>query len=72
MIQRVLNILNIQSNEYNVSDLFHFPEEISKQDPNVYTANFDIDFLFTNIPPDETIDICLLTFSWMRALTFVY
>ena len=66
MIQRVLNILNIQSNEYNISDLFHFPEEISKQDPNVYTANFEW--------PPKSCFLCLPTNAinnlmvWLRGL----
>ena len=39
--------------------LFHFAEEICKQDPNVYMASLDVDSLFTNIPLDETFNICI-------------
>ena len=46
-------------NEYTVTDSFHFAEEICKQDPNLYMASLDIDSLFTNLPLDETIDICI-------------
>ena len=33
--------------------------EICEQDPILYMASLDVDFLFTNIPLDETIDICV-------------
>ena len=46
-------------NEYTITDSFHFAEEICKQDPNLYMASLDVDSLFTNIPLDETIDICI-------------
>ena len=46
-------------NEYTIADSFHFAEEICKQDPNLYMASLDVDSLFTNIPLDETIDICI-------------
>ena len=41
-------------NEYTITDSFHFAEEICKQDLNLYMASLD-----TNIPLDETIDICI-------------
>ena len=37
---------------------FHFAEEICQQDFNLHMASLDIDSLFTNIPLDESIDIC--------------
>ena len=45
--------------EYTVTDSFHFTEKICKQDPNLYMASLDVDSLFTNIPLEETIDICI-------------
>ena len=45
--------------EYAVIDSFHFAEEICQQDSNFNMASLDIDSLFTNIPLDETIDICV-------------
>ena len=46
-------------NEYTVvKDFFSFSKEIIDQDPNLFMASFDIQSLFTNIPLDETIDIC--------------
>ena len=52
-------LMPLTQNEYTVTDSFHFAEEICKQDPNLYMASLDVDSLFTNIPPDETIDICI-------------
>ena len=49
----------LTQNEYTVTDSFHFAEEICKQDPNLYMASLDVDSLFTNIPLDEAIDICI-------------
>ena len=45
-------------NNYTVSDTFSFAEDIRKQNPNLYMTSFDVDSLFTNIPLDETIQIC--------------
>ena len=47
------------ANEFTVIDSFHFAEEISQQDSNLHTASLDVDSLFTNIPFEETIDICV-------------
>ena len=46
-------------NEYTVRDSFSFCNEIRKQDSSFYMASFDIQSLFTDIPLDETIDICV-------------
>ena len=51
----------LTSNEYIVKDLFAFSEETVKQDSQFFMGNLDPDFLFTNIPLEETIDICLNT-----------
>ena len=45
-------------NEYTIKDLFSFAEEIVGQDSNLYMVSFDVESLFTNIPLDETINIC--------------
>ncbi|XP_057308105.1 uncharacterized protein LOC130645991 [Hydractinia symbiolongicarpus] len=45
-------------NEYTVFSSFSFAEEISKQDSSLFMASLDVDSLFTNIPLQETIDIC--------------
>ena len=53
-------ILNpLTKNEYKVKDSFQFAEEICEQDPTLSVGSLDVDSLFTNIPLDETIDICV-------------
>ena len=53
-------ILNpLTKNEYTVKDSFQFAEEICEQDPTLSMGSLDVDSLFTNIPLDETIDICV-------------
>ena len=52
----------LTQNEYTVKDSFHFSEKTCKQDPNLYIASLHVDSLFTNIPLDETIDICIDNF----------
>ena len=60
LVKHLLPFLTpLNQNEYTVTDSFHFAEEICKQDPNLYMASLDVDSLFTNIPLDETIDICI-------------
>ena len=46
-------------NEYTVKDSFSFSNEIRNKSTSLYMVSFDIQSLFTNIPLDETIDICL-------------
>ena len=53
---------DITQNEFTVKDSFTFVDEILTQNSNLYMASLDsldVDALFTNIPLDETIDICL-------------
>ena len=50
---------DITQNEFTVKDLFTFVDEISTQDSDLCMASLDVDALFTNIPSDETIDICI-------------
>ena len=45
--------------KHTITYPFRFGEEICKQDPNLYMASLDVDSLFTNIPLEETIDICI-------------
>ena len=53
-------ILNpLTKNEYTVKDSFQFAEEICEQDLTLSMGSLDVDSLFTNIPLDETIDICI-------------
>ena len=47
------------TNEFAVKDSFHFAEEIVDQQYDLFMGSLDVDFLFTNIPLDETIEICI-------------
>ena len=56
----LVTILNtVTKNEYTVKDSFQFAEEVCEQDPTVSMGSLDVDSVFTNIPLDETIDICV-------------
>ena len=47
------------TNQYTTKDSFSFAEDIRKQSSTAYMSSLDVDSLFTNIPLDETIDICV-------------
>ena len=46
-------------NEFVVKDSFSFSTDVRNQNPDLFMTSFDIDSLFTNLPLDETIDICI-------------
>ena len=50
---------DITQNKFTVKDSFTFVDEILTQDSDICMASLDVDVLFTNIPLDETIDICV-------------
>ena len=52
-------LMDFTLNEYTVRGSFSFCDEIQEQDNNLYVTSFDIESLFTNIPLDETINICV-------------
>ena len=49
----------LSTNEYTISDVFNFAEEIQhfKLDENGFLVYYDVTALFTNVPLDETIHI---------------
>ena len=49
----------LTKNQYVCKDSFSFAADVRQQNPDLYMASFDVDSLFTNIPLDETIDICV-------------
>ena len=51
----------ITSNELTVKDTFCFVKKLVEQDSSLAMGSLDVDSLFTNIPLDETIDICTKT-----------
>ena len=55
----VPKLSSITFNEFNVKDSFAFAEEIVHQDSKLYMGSLDVDSLFTNIPLEETINICI-------------
>ena len=48
----------LTNNKYVSKDSFVFAKNVREQNPDLFMASFDIDSLFTNLPPEETIDIC--------------
>ena len=48
----------LTTDEFTVKDTFTFAQEIRSQDSTKRMSSFDVDALFTNIPLDETINIC--------------
>ena len=52
---------SITSNEFIIKDTFCFAKEIVEQDSSLVMGSLDDDSLFTNIPLDETINICINT-----------
>ena len=49
----------LTTNEYTIKDSFTFAEELQSFDSKLVMASFDIESLFTNIPLQETIDLCM-------------
>ena len=45
------------TNEYTIKDSFTFAEELQSFDSKIVMPSFDIEWLFTNIPLQETIDL---------------
>ena len=49
----------LTSNDSSLKDSFSFKEEVSSFDCAHYMTSFDTESLFTNIPLEETINICI-------------
>ena len=49
----------LTSNEFSVHDSFSFADKVSSFCPDHFMASLDIESLFTNIPLNEVIDICI-------------
>ena len=49
----------LTTNEYTIKDSFTFAEKLQSFDLKLVIASFDIESLFTNIPLQETIDLCV-------------
>ena len=46
-------------NKLSAKDSFTFASEVRIQSSNLFMASLDVEALFTNIPLEETIDICV-------------
>ena len=57
-------LLPLTSNEFSVYDSFSFEDEVSSFCPDHFMASLDVESLFTNIPFNEVIDICIDTLLW--------
>ena len=55
----ILTLEPLTSNEYTIKDSFTFAEELQSFDAKLVMASFNIESLFTNIPLQETIDLCV-------------
>ena len=49
----------LTTNEYTIKDSFTFAEELQSFDSKLVMASFDVESLFTNIPLQETFDLCV-------------
>ena len=49
----------ITTNEYTVEDSFSFAKEVINFDSSLHMSSLDVDSLFTNIPLEETMNICV-------------
>ena len=43
---------------YTIKNSFEFAKEIADQNPGLFMASLDVEFLFTNIPLEETTSLC--------------
>ena len=57
----VPKLTSVTANEFSGKDSFCFAEEIVNQNSNFIIGSLDVDSLFTNIPLEETINICCET-----------
>ena len=53
-----LNLLPL-INDFVTTDSFSFCNDVKTQDVNKFMVSYNVDSLFTNIPLNETIDICI-------------
>ena len=48
----------ITINNFTVKDTFSFTSEIIDQDAQLFMGSLDVDSLFTNVPLEDTVNIC--------------
>ena len=47
------------SNNYKIKNFFDFAKDITQQSSKLFMASLDVDSLFTKVPLDETIEVCI-------------
>ena len=47
------------SNSYKIKNFFDFAKDITQQSSKLFMASLDVDSLFTKVPFDETIEVCI-------------
>ena len=50
---------HLTSNKFTLKDSFEFPKIICEQDAGLFMSSLDVDALFTNVPLEEAINICV-------------
>ena len=50
---------HLTSNQFTLKDSFEFAKIVCEQDVGLFMASLDVDSLFTNVPLEETINICV-------------
>ena len=50
---------HITSNQFTLKDSFEVAKIISEQDAGLFMASLDVESLFTNLPLEEIINICV-------------
>ena len=50
---------HLTSNQFTLKDSFEFAKIVCGQDAVLFMASLDVDSLFTNVPLEETINICV-------------
>ena len=53
-----VNLKTLTTNGFTVKDSFHFAEEFVDQQLDFFMSSLNVDSLLTNIPLEETIEIC--------------
>ena len=54
-----LLLRDLNSNQFTLKDSFEFAKIVCEQDAGLFMASLDVDSLFTNVPLEETINICV-------------
>ena len=54
----IRKLSSVTFNEFTIKDSFAFAEEFAHQDSKLFMGSLDVHTLFTNIPLEETINVC--------------